>query len=68
MSSAPAAKLDVDALELAFDSAPWDESLATDEEIAAMREARAAEAAGTASFVAGPVVTASIAERASVER
>ncbi len=68
MSSTPAAKLQVDPLELAFDNAPWDERPATDEEIEAMREARAAEAAGAASFVAGAAVTASIAERAATER
>ncbi len=67
--SVPAAKLDsLDPLELAFDSAPWDEHPATEEEIEAIREARAAEAAGTARFVPGAEVSASTAERASVER
>lgn len=69
MMSGPAATLDpVDPLELAFDSAPWDEHPATEEEIEAIREARAAEAAGTARFVPGAEVSASIAERASVEQ
>lgn len=63
MSNAPAAKPSIDPLEAAFDEAPWDERAATDEEAEAMRAARAAEAEGAAQFVAGPVVTASIAER-----
>jgi len=68
MSTAPTAKQDVDPLELAFDTAPWDDRPATEEEIEAMREARAAEADGTARFVAGAEVTASIAERATIKR
>jgi hypothetical protein len=62
MSNAPAAKLSIDPLEAAFDEAPWDERAATEEEAEAMRVARAAEAEGAARFVAGPEVTASIAE------
>lgn len=68
MSNAPAAKLNIDPLEAAFDEAPWDERPATDEEIEAMRVARASQADGAASFVPGPEVTASIAERTPAGR
>jgi hypothetical protein len=63
MSSAPAAKATVDPLEIAFDTAPWDDRPATEEEVEAMREARAAEVAGTAGFVPAADVSAWIAER-----
>jgi len=63
MSNAPAAKVSVDRLEAAFDEAPWDERPATEEEVDAMRVARAAEADGRATFVSGPEVTASVAGR-----
>ena len=68
MSNAPAAKLNVDPLEVAFDEAPWDERPATEEEIEAMGRARASEADGAGQFVAGAEVTASIAERTPTER
>jgi hypothetical protein len=63
MSNAPAAKLSIDPLEAAFDQAPWDSRPATEEEAKAMRVARAAETEGASRFVAGPQVTALIAER-----
>lgn len=71
MSSVPATaakKLDVDPLEAAFDGAPWDDKLATEEEEEAMREVRAAETGSTAAFLPGAAVTAEIAERARLKR
>lgn len=69
MSSAPVAKkLDVDPLETAFDNAPWDDKLATEEEEEAMREVRTAETNGTAAFLPGSEVTAELAERARLKR
>ena len=68
MSNAPAAKLNVDPLEVAFDEAPWDERPATEEESEAMGRARASEADGGVRFVTGVEVTASIAERTPAVR
>jgi hypothetical protein len=63
MSPTPAAKATVDPLAIAFDTAPWDDRPATEEEVEAMCEARAAEDAGTAGFVPGAEISALISER-----
>ena len=68
MSNAPARKPDVDPLESAFDNAPWDDQLATEEEEAAMREVRAAEIGSNAVFVPGAKVAAELAERTRLQR
>ena len=69
MSSAPVAKkLDVDPLEAAFDNAPWDDKLATEEEEGVMREVRAAETGSTAEFLPAAEVTAETAERVRLKR
>jgi hypothetical protein len=70
MSSAPAPakKMVVDPLEPAFDAAPWDDKLATEEEEEAMREVRAAEINGTGVFLPDADVAAEIAERVRLQR